>query len=63
MQERTTLLVSHRVSTIKSADKILVMDDGHIIEQGDHESLVEQGGLYAELNEKQLLEQQQEVEN
>ncbi|MFZ6052618.1 ABC transporter ATP-binding protein [Halocola ammonii] len=63
MQDKTTLLISHRVSTLKSADKILVMDDGHIVEQGTHESLIEQGGLYAELNEKQLLEQQQEVEN
>lgn len=58
MQNKTTLLVSHRVSTIKAADKILVMDDGQIVEHGNHDELISQGGLYAELFEKQQLEQQ-----
>ena len=46
--------VAHRLSTIREADVILVMKDGHIIEQGDHESLLRQGGFYAKLYESQF---------
>ena len=53
MQGRTTFIVAHRLSTIREADVILVMKDGHIIEQGDHESLLRQGGFYAKLYESQ----------
>lgn len=60
IRDRTTLLVSHRVSTIKDADVIVVLDDGHIIEQGNHESLVAKRGVYAELYRKQLLEEELE---
>ncbi len=55
-QERTTILISHRISTLKEADEIIVLDEGQVAEQGDHESLVALGGLYAEIHERQLLE-------
>ena len=54
MQGRTTFIVAHRLSTIREADVILVMKVGHIIEQGDHESLLRQGGFYAKLYESQF---------
>lgn len=56
MDNRTTLLISHRVSTVKLAERILVMENGEIIESGNHAELVLKGGAYAELNEMQLLE-------
>ena len=49
MKGRTSFIVAHRLSTIQNADVILVMKDGHIIEQGDHESLLARGGFYKEL--------------
>lgn len=54
MEGRTSFIVAHRLSTIKEADVILVMKDGHIIEQGSHEALLEQGGFYAELYQSQF---------
>ena len=54
---RTTLIVSHRISTIKDADLIVVLEDGRIVERGTHSELVTSGGLYARLYEKQTLEQ------
>ncbi len=57
MRDRTSIIVSHRVSTVKDADMIVVIDDGEIREQGAHEELVDSGGMYAELYEKQLLEE------
>lgn len=56
MAGKTTLLISHRVSTIKNADKIIVLDQGEIIEQGNHQSLMKAQGAYFKLYEKQLLE-------
>ncbi len=56
MKQRTSLIVSHRISTVRHADQILVIDDGRIIERGRHEDLVRRGGAYAELYRKQLLE-------
>ncbi|MFP4581130.1 MAG: ABC transporter ATP-binding protein [Candidatus Sumerlaeia bacterium] len=56
MRERTTILISHRISTVKLADHIIVLDDGAIAEEGTHEDLVELGGLYAEIHQRQLLE-------
>ena len=58
MRGRTSLIVSHRVSTVKDADLIVVLEDGRIAERGTHDSLVTRGGLYAELYEKQLLEEE-----
>ena len=54
MQGRTSFIVAHRLSTIREADVILVMKDGHIIEQGDHEGLMEQNGFYAKLYNSQF---------
>jgi len=54
MQDRTTLVIAHRLSTVLSCDRILVMDKGHIVEQGTHGALVEQGGLYARLAKLQF---------
>ena len=58
MRERTTILISHRVSTVKEADHIIVMQDGTIAERGTHESLMATGGVYSELYHKQLLEEE-----
>lgn len=54
MKGRTSFIVAHRLSTIREADVILVMKDGHILEQGDHETLLKQGGFYAELYNSQF---------
>ncbi len=60
MSERTSIMVSHRISTVRDADHIIVLDDGRLVEEGTHESLVEAGGLYADMYEKQLLEEELE---
>ena len=54
MQGRTSFIVAHRLSTIQEADIILVMKDGHILEQGSHQELLEQGGFYSELYHSQF---------
>jgi ATP-binding cassette subfamily B protein len=54
MQNRTSVIISHRVSSAKLADKILVLDEGRVVEQGTHDELMDLGGSYRELYEKQL---------
>jgi ATP-binding cassette subfamily B multidrug efflux pump len=61
MRERTTILVSHRISTVRGADQIIVVDAGRIVERGRHDDLVRRQGLYAELHRKQLLEEELEA--
>ncbi|HVH28190.1 MAG TPA: ABC transporter ATP-binding protein [Vicinamibacterales bacterium] len=56
MRARTSLLVSHRVSTVRDADQIFVLDEGRIAERGTHHQLIRRNGLYAALHRKQLLE-------
>jgi ATP-binding cassette subfamily B multidrug efflux pump len=61
MHGRTTVLISHRVSTVRSADWIFVLEHGEIVEQGSHAALLESGGYYADLHQKQLLEEELEA--
>ena len=60
MKDRTTILISHRISTVKAADHIIVLNDGSIVETGTHEQLLEQNGIYAGIYETQLLQEELE---
>lgn len=62
MEGRTTLVIAHRLATVRSADRILVMDKGVIVEEGTHESLLAQGGLYARLARLQFTSAQEHIE-
>ena len=61
MKDRTTILISHRISTVKAADQIIVLNDGSIAETGTHEQLLEQNGIYAGIYETQLLQAELEA--
>lgn len=63
MKNRTSIIISHRISTVKDADNIIVLENGNIAEQGTHNELVELNGIYAELHYKQLLEKELEELN
>ncbi|HEX3703621.1 MAG TPA: ATP-binding cassette domain-containing protein, partial [Vicinamibacterales bacterium] len=58
LRERTSIIVSHRISTVRDADRIFVLDGGRIVERGTHDELVKMNGLYAALHKKQLLEEE-----
>ncbi|MDQ7052396.1 MAG: hypothetical protein Q9P14_05700 [candidate division KSB1 bacterium] len=60
MKSRTSVIVSHRISTIRDADWILVLENGQIIESGTHDSLLARDGVYADLYRKQILEEELE---
>ena len=62
MRQRTSVIVSHRISTVREADQIVVLDGGRIVERGRHDDLITLGGAYAELHRKQLLEEELEGE-
>jgi ATP-binding cassette subfamily B multidrug efflux pump len=62
MRGRTTIFISHRVSTVRNADRIAVLHDGEIVEYGTHEELIERNGYYTGLYNKQLLEEELETE-
>ncbi len=57
-KDKTTFIISHRVSSAKNADKIIILDDGEIIQQGSHNQLINENGYYKELYEQQLLEKE-----
>ncbi len=64
MQGRTTIIISHRCSTVKNLDHIVVLDKGRIVEEGSHETLLHLGGLYAEMYRRQLIgEELEDTEN
>lgn len=58
MKDRTSIIISHRISTVKDCDKIFVLENGKIAEEGNHDELIELNGIYADLHNKQLLEEE-----
>lgn len=60
MNKRTTIIIGHRISSVQAADQIVVMDEGSIVEQGNHEQLLRHNGIYADMYHKQLLDQEAE---
>ena len=61
MNKKTSMIISHRISTVKNADNILVLDKGEIVEQGNHQQLIEKQGIYFDLHTMQLLEEEKTV--
>ncbi len=57
MEGRTSLVIAHRLSTVRDADRIIVVDGGRIVQEGTHDALIEQGGLYAELSARQFVDE------
>ncbi|HCP48209.1 MAG TPA: ABC transporter permease, partial [Deltaproteobacteria bacterium] len=54
MEGRTTLVIAHRLSTVKEADRVVVLDEGRVVQEGPHDTLVVQGGLYQQLVRRQF---------
>ncbi|HLZ48854.1 MAG TPA: ATP-binding cassette domain-containing protein, partial [Candidatus Limnocylindria bacterium] len=63
MRERTSIVVAHRISTVKDADEILVLDEGRVAERGTHRDLLERNGIYAQMYRRQLLEEELDVDS
>lgn len=61
MKDRTTIIIAHRLSSVRMCDSIIVLDEGSIIERGTHDELIEINGLYAEMYERQKLEEELEI--
>ena len=55
MKKRTAIIISHRISTARQADRVIVLDQGRIAESGTHDDLVARGGMYAEMQRKQMI--------
>jgi ATP-binding cassette subfamily B protein len=62
MQQRTSVVIAHRLSTTRSADFVVVMDGGRIVEQGTHAELLQRGGLYTRMYRRQLIAEELEME-
>src|SRR5205814_10670007 len=62
LRERTSIIVAHRISTVKDADEILVLDEGRVAERGTHRDLLERNGIYAQMYRRQLLEEELDVD-
>ena len=60
LQGRTSLVIAHRLSTVREADQILVVDDGRVVERGRHDELLDRGGLYTDLYRRQFAAQEDE---
>lgn len=60
LKDKTCIIISHRISAVKEADEILVLDEGEVVERGDHQALVQRGGLYADLFQQQQLSEELE---
>jgi ATP-binding cassette subfamily B protein len=60
LKQKTCLIISHRISAVKEADEILVLDEGKIIERGTHGELINRGGVYADLYQQQRLSEELE---
>ena len=60
LKEKTTIIISHRISAVKEANEILVLDDGEVVERGDHQALIQKGGIYADLFHQQQLSEELE---